>query len=284
MSNFETFGTALEGARRLLGTVSDTAGLDAQTLLAEASGRDRAWILAHPEARLEPGQAQVFNDWVDRLRRGEALPYVLGWWEFYGRRFIVDPSVLIPRPETELLIEVALAFLRERSAGCRVWDIGTGSGCIGITLAADIPGLVVVATDISMAALRVASSNASEHGVSDRVSFLQADLAGPMRGPVDLICANLPYVSRETIGVIPVSRREPRTALDGGGQGLEILGLLLSSLPRLLAPGGRALLEIGCEQGPQVLEMARYAMPSASATIRSDLSGRDRLMVVDLGR
>ncbi len=276
-----TVGEVLQVARRALGAVSKTPGLDAQLLLAESLRTTRAWILAHPEARLDRDCARVFQQALQRCLSGEALPHVLGWWEFYGRRFELSRTVLIPRPETELLVDEALAYLRAHPDRRRALDVGTGSGCIGVTLAAEVADLRVVATDRSLGALRVARVNAGRHNVSARMALAQADLAQPIAGRFDVVAANLPYVPHEALDELDVARREPRAALDGGTAGLELVGRMIASLPRLLAAGGRALFEIGAGQGAAAVAMARAAVPEAQISLRPDLAGIDRLLIVE---
>ncbi len=283
MTTQTTIGATWLTARRALLPHSETPGLDAQLLLSDATKRDRTWLLGHPEATLDPVQARAFSEALERCLAGEALPYVLGWWEFYGRRFGVDSSVLIPRPETELLVEHALEYLA-RHADCDLaLDVGTGSGCIAITLAAEVPHLQIVATDVDGAALRTARANAEQHGVGRTVHFVHTDLAAPFAGPFGLICANLPYVPRKDLDDLAVAKREPRRALDGGAQGLALIQALMAELPRLLSPGGRALLEIGEGHRDQVLYNAHKALPSGAVHVLPDLAGRDRLLVIDQG-
>lgn len=283
MTNQTTVGATWLGARRALQSHSDTPGLDAQLLLCEVMQRDRAWLLAHPEELLNMQQSRTYADMLKRCLNGEALPYVLGWWEFYGRRFSIDPSVLIPRPETELLIEHALEYaLRQEDIGL-VLDVGTGSGCIAVTLALELPRVRVVAADIDTAALRVARTNAKRHGVAQRIHLVCDNLAGSLAGPFDLICANLPYVPKERLSKLDVAKREPQRALDGGESGLELIRRLLVGLPRLLSLKGRALFEVDTDHADQVRKRTLSTLPDAAVRIQSDLSGRDRLMVVDRG-
>jgi release factor glutamine methyltransferase len=206
---------------------------------------------------------------------------VLGEWEFYGRTFQLTQDVLIPRPETELLVETALDFLRHRPGIRLAADVGTGSGCVAVTLLAETANLHALATDRSLAALRVASQNAIAQKVRSRFHAVEMDLLAGLRRPIDLICANLPYVSTADLDHLPVGRREPRLALDGGPDGLALTGRLLSDLPRCLAPGGRALLEIGAGQGPTLLSYLPEARPRLHAKGMADLAGHDRLMVID---
>jgi release factor glutamine methyltransferase len=283
MTSLTTVGAAWLNARRALQPHSDTPGLDAQLLLCEVTQRDRAWLLAHPEELLDAQQSRAYADMLQRCLNGEALPYVLGWWEFFNRRFSVDPSVLIPRPETELLVEYALEFaLRREDLGLAL-DVGTGSGCIAVTLALEVPGMQVVAADIEAAALDVTRANAIRHGVENRIYLVCDDLAGSLSGPFDLICANLPYVPKGRLANLEVAKREPPRALDGGEFGLKLIEQMLADLPRLLSPMGRALFEIDESHASQARDEAQLSLADAAVRIHPDLSGLDRLMVIDRG-
>lgn len=275
-----TLAEALQAAVEGLQPVSETPRLDAQVLAAHILGRSRAWVLAHPEAELSPEQAARFRAALARLVAGEPLPYVLGRWEFFGLEFAVTPAVLIPRPETELLVERALAWL-ERNPGRRLAaDVGTGSGCIAVALAAHCPGLRLLATDVSAPALAVARQNAARHRALERIEFIQADLLPPLGSPLDLICANLPYIPGDTLPGLRVYRSEPALALRGGEDGLDLIRRLLALAPACLAPGGLTLLEIEASQGPGALALAREHFPTASLQIIQDLAGRDRLLEI----
>ncbi len=277
-----TVTDALTAATSALGATSDSPHLDAQVLMADLLGVERSSILAHPEQILERDQLSTFLTRIDRCRRGAALPYVLGWWEFYGRRFRVSPDVLIPRPETELLVERAMHMLAAMPGRRRVVDVGTGSGCIAVSLAAGSERASLWATDISRPALRVANDNAIRLVPDHPITLVQADLLSGLRGPFDLICANLPYVPTLQLQGLPVGAREPWVALDGGQDGLVVIRRLLSQLPSALALGGRALLEIESGMGPEVSRAARQLLPSARLHIERDLSGADRLLVVQI--
>lgn len=276
-----TVGEALAAGRAALAAVSETPGLEAQRLLAETTGRDRAWLLAHPEAPVPPEALARYHRLLDRRQTGEPLPYILGWVEFYGRRFEVSPAALIPRPETETLVEAALSYLRARPEARRVVDVGAGSGCIAVTLAAEAPQVAVVATDVARPALDLARRNARRHGVERRVCLVQADLLAPFGGSFDLVCANLPYVPSGALEVLPVADWEPRRALDGGEDGLALVRPLLAQLPARLASGGQALLEIGADQGAGSVEAARTLLPGWRIRLLADLAGRDRVLVVE---
>jgi release factor glutamine methyltransferase len=276
-----TVGKLLSEARRALQSVSLEPGLEAELLLADTLGRDRTWVLAHPEAGLEAEPAARFRMRLGRLLAGEPLPYVLGWWEFYGRRFQLTPDVLIPRPETELLMEAALTYLASRPDHRRAADIGSGSGCLAVSLACEVGDLRLVATDLSREALLVAQSNARDHGVQGRIGFVQADLLGALTGPLDLVCANLPYIPTSTLLGLAVGRREPRLALDGGEDGMHLIRRLLRQLEGVLAQGGQALLEIEAGGGEAALAASASAAPDAHLQLRQDLSGHDRLLVIE---
>lgn len=255
--------------------------MDAQVLLARVLGKTRAWVLAHPEAVLSINEDTILHAYLERLQKGEALPYVLGEWEFYDLVFSLTPQVLIPRPETELLVDEALKWLGAARPNRLACDVGTGSGCIAVTLAAHFPDLHVLAVDISLAALQVAASNAERHSVSGQIDFLQNDLLKGIGGHFDLICANLPYIPSPVLEGLAVSKKEPQLALNGGLDGLDLIRKLLKGAPGKLTPGGLLLLEIEASQGKAVLELAREAFPGSNPKVLADLAGLDRLLAVE---
>ena len=257
------------------------AMLEAQVLLAHALGRSRAWLLAHPETVLEPDVLFSLENQLAQLLAGVPLPYLTGQQEFFGLRFEVTPEVLIPRPETELLVETALAWLQAHPQARRAADIGTGSGCIAVCLAAHTPDLCIFGVDCSRAALRVASRNLEHHGLAERTPLLQGHLTTALSGPLDLLCANLPYIPTGKLGDLPVARHEPRLALDGGPDGLRLVENLLVDAPRLLAPGGLVLLEIEAGQGRTAAQLARRCFPRGRVEVRQDLAGLDRLVQIE---
>jgi release factor glutamine methyltransferase len=277
---------ALADLSARLAPLSDTPALEAQVLLAHILQGSRAWVLAHPEVELSPAQQQTFEHSAARLEHGEPLPYILGYREFYGLDFLVSPAVLIPRPETELLVERAVDWLSRHPDCRRVADIGTGSGCIAIALAVTIPDLQLLAIDISPQALKIAQQNAAHHGIAERITFLQADLldlpAGHSPRPFDLIAANLPYIPSSTLAELPVSRYEPTQALDGGEDGLDQIRRLLKQAPSYLSPQGCLLLEIEARQGETVSSLAQDAFPQGQVQLLPDLAGHDRLVEADL--
>jgi release factor glutamine methyltransferase len=253
--------------------------LEMQVLLAHITGRNRAWVLAHPEASLTPEQETAFLTAKNQFETGIPLPYLLGHWEFYGLDFWVTPDVLIPRPETELLIDLARTHLRPDS---RLIEIGTGSGCLPITLATLLPKVEIVATDISAAALALARLNAEKHQVKDRITFLEADLF-PTDLPLstfDLILSNPPYIPTATLHGLTVFGREPGLALDGGPDGLTTIRRLLGQSQRWLAAGGVILVEVESGLGAAAHSMAKVQFPAAQVQILPDLAGLDRVLAI----
>lgn len=275
-----------EIASRLI-SASETPRLDAQVLLAHILDVSRTWVLSHTDSPLPREHIAELDVAVDRLGRGEPLPYVLGRWEFFGLDFVISPAVLIPRPETELLVERALAALSDEK-GALVADVGTGCGCISVSIARNAPNASIVASDISMPALAIAKQNAVRHKVADRIHFLQADLFSAFqngykgRGIFKLICANLPYIPTETLAPLKVLRWEPQIALWGGADGLYFIRNLLSQSQSLIAPGGRLLLEIEASLGQEAVSSARKYYPQAHVSLEKDLAGNDRLVVIEV--
>lgn len=237
-----------------------SARLDAEVLLGHVLGKARGWLWAHPEAEVSAAEEARFRALLARRLGREPLAYLIGAWEFYGRAFIVTPEVLIPRPETELLVEAVLGWARAHGAGT-VADIGTGSGAIAVTLAVEAPVLRIIAVDLSPGALAVARHNAQQHGVAARITFLEGDLLAPIRAagllPLDIIAANLPYIAEEEFpALMPEVREfEPELALRAGAGGLAIIRRLIADSPDALAPGGLLALELGLGQAAEVEQL-----------------------------
>ncbi len=275
----ELLSHALTRIQRRLEGRSAAPRLDAQVLAAHILRQSRAFLAAHPETPLSAHQAVCLEQAVQRLEAGEPLPYVLGHWEFYGLDFLVSPAVLIPRPETELLVEMALKWMAQHNR-YQVMDVGAGSGCIAISLAVGQPKAQLTAVDISPAALAIAHANAARHGVEQRVACVQADLLPPSCAAYDLLCANLPYIPTAALDDLPALRFEPRSALDGGADGLDLIRRLLNLAAACLRPHAALLLEIEAGQAAAALAAARQAFPLAQAQVHVDLAGRDRLLAI----
>jgi len=274
---------ALAWGKQSLAPVSDSASLDAQLLLGAVLEKDRAWLLARPEQPLTSEPNSHYQTLIERAAAGEPLAYILGRRAFYDRDLAVSPAVLIPRPETEILLKWALEFARAHP-GCTAVDVGTGSGALAVTLAANCPDVTVYATDISRDALAVARQNAVEHQAN--VTFFEGDLLTPLverNIQIDLLMANLPYIATGDLPALAVSRYEPRLALDGGADGLDLVRRLLDQAAALCKPGARVLLEIGADQGAAALRLAQAAFPGAALQIIQDYAALDRIVQVDLG-
>ncbi len=260
---------------------SDTPALDARGLVGHVLRKPVSWVMAHPEISLTTGQAAALENLVMRLEHGDPFPYILGHWEFFGLEFEVTPDVLIPRPETEFLVELAIGWLRVHPAFRHAVDVGTGSGCIGISLAANIPDLRLLASDISAGALKVARRNAAKNGVEARIDFACCDLL-PAGSEFDLIVANLPYIPTRTLHRLPVFGREPTVALDGGKDGLDLIQRLLDVAPSRLVRGGLLLMEIEASEGPLALSYACDVFAESEIHLHKDLAGHDRILEIQV--
>lgn len=275
-----------------LALISDTPALDASVLIAHVLNKPRSWVMAHHELTLTTKQQKHLDDSIVRLKSGEPFPYILGHWEFFGLQFDVTPDTLIPRPETELLVEKAIAWLQTHPTKRSVVDVGTGSGAIAVSIAVNIPDAKILATDISYKALMVAKRNAKKFGVSERIQFAECDLlphpqplsqrerGEGVRG-IDLLCANLPYIPTSTLHGLSIYNREPTLALDGGEDGLDPLRELLKLSPHWLAPDGMMLLEIESTLGSRALSLAGAAFSAARISLHQDLAGKDRLLKIE---
>jgi release factor glutamine methyltransferase len=278
-------GEALrEGVRRLECAHVPSAPLAAELLLMHVLGRDRSWLYAHPEQPLDAEHAAQFFALAAERAAGTPTQYLTGKQEFWGLEFEVTRDVLIPRPETEHLIEVALARLGEsrRNAPLRVVDVGTGSGCIAVALAKELPNAKFFVTDISSAALAVARRNAQRHGVADRFTILECNLLDGLReeAPFDLIVSNPPYVARRDSASLATEVRdhEPAVALFAGEDGLALYPSLISQAAERLKPGGLLVLELGLGQFEQVGDMLDPARDWTRVSATQDLAGIVRVI------
>lgn len=291
------------GSERLRSAGSDTPRLDSELLLAFAIGVDRTAVIAHGEAPVGPDAETVYLELIARRETGEPVAYLRGIKEFHGIALTVDRRALIPRPETELLVDRAIAEVMARltsgpdhAGPVAVIDVGTGSGAVAVALAVAIRArrvpssdVAIAAVDVSPDALDLARENAVAHGVGDRIVFTPADLLPPATSshPFDIVAANLPYVRSSELDALagrPVSTSfEPRLALDGGPDGFAVIGRLLDQLPSALARDGVALLEIGADQGASILDLAADRLPGWSCDVVADLAGLPRVAVVRRG-
>ncbi len=277
-----SLGEWLKSARQELTGKSEHPGLEVEALAACLLGRPRSWILAHPENTLSASQQHFLRLGLDSLAKGVPLPYLTGTQEFYGLPFRVGPHVLIPRPETELLVEQAVDWLERHPEKRWGVDVGSGSGCIAVTLVKKVMGLRMLAVDISRPALRGTLNNISMHRVAHKVMAVQSNLLEPFGTSFDLLCANLPYIPTAKLADLTVARHEPRLALDGGSDGLDLICELLVQAPTRILPGGLLLLEIEAGQGSAALELGRNAFPAAQVAILPDLAGFPRLLRIEL--
>ena len=255
---------------------SETPALDAQVLLTFALKVESAWLFAHSDEIMTDSQCQRYSSLVRRRAKGEPIAYLTGRKGFYDLEFMVTPAVLIPRPETELLLEEALRLTADNPDAAAA-DIGVGSGALAITFAAHRPASQVYALDISADALNIARLNARRNHT--KMCFLQGHLGQPLIGrgiQLDLLMANLPYIPTEDLQRLAVGRYEPRLALDGGADGLDCIRALLPQIPKLCRPGAHVLLEIGADQGAAITALVNHRL-GASCDILPDYAGLDRI-------
>jgi len=255
----------------------ESARSDAEWLLASVLGLDRFDVYLHPERELAARDAQWYRVLIARRAACVPLQHLLGYEEFHGMRFAVSPDVLIPRPETEGLVQWAIEMLRDEPESI-VADLGTGTGAIACALARSLPRVRVLAAERSLPALRLAASNVASLGLSERITLLAADLLEPIGAcRLDAVIANPPYLPTAVLASLPaeVSRFEPREALDGGGDGMTVIRRIVAEAPFVLRPHGRLMMEIGEEQaGPVASLLAAAGFTDIEA--RRDLVGRER--------
>ncbi|HHX77313.1 MAG TPA: peptide chain release factor N(5)-glutamine methyltransferase [Firmicutes bacterium] len=277
-----TIGEALLRASSFLKGSSPTPGLDARVLLMHTLKKDEVYLYTYGDELLSPEAAEAFFARVERRKKGEPAAYITGWKEFMGRPFKVDSRVLIPRPETEILVEEAVKSLEKafpHRRALRILDLGTGSGAVAVTAACLLPEAAVYAIDISAAALEVARENAALLQVAERITFLEGDLLSSLPSTLnfELIIANLPYIPEESFLSLPVEVRnfEPHLALNGGEKGLALYRRLLPEVCGRVAPGGIVALEIGLGQAAE----AAALFPPGSMEIIKDYAGIDRVIL-----
>jgi release factor glutamine methyltransferase len=270
---------ALTSARDTLTSSNiEEPALEGEILLRHALGISRTQLYIDLNFELSPRQEKALCQLLTRRRRGEPSAYITGHREFYGLDLIVNHNVLIPRLETELLVDLAIKLAEDKKI-TKIADIGTGCGAIAVSLAKYLPDAIIYATDISPGALEVARQNCLNHGVADRVVLLYGDLLEPLEKPVDMIAANLPYVRKIDL---PRNGYEPEMALDGGKDGLDPIKKLIRQAGRKLKKGGYLLLEIGMGQAESVKDILCKAFPAGDVGVYKDLAGIERVVSLRL--
>lgn len=260
---------------------SPSPALDARLLLEQVLQRDHAYLIAHDDVSMGNDEEAAYRALLKRAAAGEPIPYLIGHAPFMGLDFIVSHHVLIPRPETEQLVEIAIDWGKDRDA-IRVADVGTGSGCIAISLARYLPRAEIAAIDVSPQALEIAAANVARHA-SGQVGLVRADLLSSIAPGLDLIAANLPYIAGHEWPTLSIGVKsyEPTLALHGGEDGLDLIGALLPQAAERLRPGGLVLLEIGWQQGEAVAALAQQWFPTARVAVRADFAGHDRIVTIE---
>jgi release factor glutamine methyltransferase len=281
-----TVARALQGAaHRLQEAGIDSARLDARLLLGAVLSLAAPQLIAHPDRPLTTDEHERFRDLVDRRSRRQPLAQLLGRREFWGLAFRVTPDTLDPRPDSETLIEAALAYVSDRSAPLRILDLGTGTGCLLLSLLHELPRATGTGVDRSEAALAVARGNATDLGLADRAIFSRGNWAAGLDATFDLVVSNPPYILQaEVDGLMPeVARHEPRLALDGGADGLDAYRAIAGGTRAVLSPDAHLLLEVGDGQADSVA--AIFAAAGLSCTDRrNDLGGRIRCLTLQWNR
>lgn len=278
-----TLGEALQSLRKRLSFCSDEADLEANWILMKATGLERSVLLSHPEQEMTDEAQKCLETLVSGREQGTPLPYLLGSWGFFGLDFKVTPAALIPRPETEMLVETALKWLRENPDVCEGADIGTGSGCIAVSLLKTCSRLRMKAVDISEDALAVARENAESQEVFDRFTPIRGNLCEPLQPLPRLICANLPYIPSETCAELETAKHEPLTALDGGMDGFTLYREMFADISSRIPERSMLILcEIEYRQRELALETARLFFPKAGFRVENDLAGNPRLLRIEI--
>ncbi len=282
-----TLAEAVNNAATLLSTAGITnARLDAEVLLSHIIMKDRVWLITHRDDVLDDKHQREFADVIQRRTRREPLQHIIGNQEFWGLEFKVSPDVLIPRPETEFIIEAALAIVQDRNAPVRIIDLCTGSGCIAVSLAKELTAARVIATDASEKALAVARENTRRHGVSEHIRFLLGDLFEPMeeldiRGQIDIIVSNPPYVQAGDLSTLQPEVRdyEPDMALIAGPEGTEMAQRIIQLAPEYLKKNGALIMEMGLGQADALTRMVEATGAYGDRELLKDLAGIERVIV-----
>jgi len=268
-------------AIRLLRPISTEAEIEVNAILKVVLNQDLAWILINPDFNLETEQIEKLDVYLSRLIDHNPLAYILGNSDFYGLNFVVSPNVLIPRPETELLVEEAILWGKNRPNNIRFVDVGIGSGCIALSILQNLPGSTAVGIDISFQAIQIARINAKRQNIQS-ITFINSDLALCLQSKFDIICANLPYIPSQDVNRLLHAGFEPKLALDGGVSGTEIVERLLIQAKHKILNPGLVLLEIQFDQGERIADFAKQIFQNCNIRILQDYSGNDRLLRIEL--
>jgi release factor glutamine methyltransferase len=283
-----TLAEAINNAANLLSTAGITnARLDAEVLLSHIIVKDRVWLITHRDDVLDEKLQRDFADMIQRRTRREPLQHIIGNQEFWGLVFKVSPDVLIPRPETEFIVEAALAIVQDRNTLVRIIDLCTGSGCIAVSLAKELTAARVIATDVSEKALAVARENTRRHGVSEHIRFLLGDLFEPLeeldiRGQMDIIVSNPPYVQAGVLSTLQPEVRdyEPEIALISGPEGTEMAKRIIQRAPEYLKKNGALIMEMGLGQAKALTRMVEATGAYGYSELLKDLAGIERVLIV----
>jgi release factor glutamine methyltransferase len=283
-----TLAEAINNAANLLSTAGITnARLDAEVLLSHIIVKDRVWLITHRDDVLDEKLQRDFADMIQRRTRREPLQHIIGNQEFWGLVFKVSPDVLIPRPETEFIVEAALAIVQDRNTLVRIIDLCTGSGCIAVSLAKELTAARVIATDVSEKALAVARENTRRHGVSEHIRFLLGDLFEPLeeldiRGQMDIIVSNPPYVQAGDLSTLQPEVRdyEPEMALISGPEGTEMAKRIIQRAPEYLKKNGALIMEMGLGQAKALTRMVEATGAYGYSELLKDLAGIERVLIV----
>lgn len=279
-----TIKSALKLANTALKDVADNPQREGRLLLCKVLDAEPEYLLQYEDKVLKIEEVASFNRLLAERAKGVPVAYLLGTRGFYDIDVDITSDVLIPRPETEMLVEKAMVWAVARQHSFIV-DVGTGSGIIALALAKHLTNAHITAIDISRPALKVAQHNGEKLGLSHRIRWIEGDLLHPLierREKIDLIVSNLPYIAADELNSLEVAKYEPRTALEGGADGLMYFRLLLEDAPHVIRPKGLILLEIGATQGQSVVDIARQHFPDAATAVDKDLAGHDRVVSIQL--
>jgi release factor glutamine methyltransferase len=262
----------------------DSPRLNIEHLLADALGKRRIDLYLEFDRTLSENELAPLREKVRRRAEGEPLQYLLGSWDFFGRAFRTDPRALIPRPETEVLVEIVLKVIRAKlSSRTRLLDVGTGSGVLAITFALECPNLQIVGSDVSPSALNLARENAERQRLNGRIEWVESDLLSSVAGPFDFLAANLPYIpTAELPKLAPEVKRDPQLALDGGPDGLVVIRRLLREAPKVLRDGAFVILEVGFDQAGRVADLLT-AQKFRDISVENDYQGVRRFVTAWYG-